>query len=222
MRGWILRGLALAGIAAALLAGHRAGGFDATTQAIASLGPFAAPVFVLVHMVSVAAFVPSVAPALAAGALFGLAPGLPLSVLGAGLGAVLALGIGRSFLREWTLRRFSHDPRFQALSRLTRERGARIVVLARLSPLFPFSLGNYAFGATPIRPRDYLLASMLGTLPSNAVYVYFGSLAGEVVGVAPAQDRSSAEWALWALGLAATIALFVYVRRLATRSLERP
>jgi len=44
--------------------------------------------------------VPSVAPSFAAGALFGVLQGLPLTLLGAGLGAVSAFGLGRRLANE--------------------------------------------------------------------------------------------------------------------------
>ena len=165
--------------------------------------------------------VPSVAPNFAAGALFGVLQGLPLTLLGAGLGAVSAFGLGRTFARASVERRFGSDPRFEVLSRLAQERGWKIVALARLTPIFPFSIGNYAFGLTSIRARDYLFASMLGTIPSNAVYVYLGAAAGEVAaGGASGSERTPAEWALLGAGLVATVVLMFFLRRLANEALE--
>ena len=54
--------------------------------------------------------------------------------------------------------------------------GFKIVALLRLSPLFPFSVLNYALGLTRVRLRDFVLASWLGMLPGTALYVYLGSL----------------------------------------------
>jgi uncharacterized membrane protein YdjX (TVP38/TMEM64 family) len=214
---------ALLAFGAALYALNSSGVFEAALSRIEALGPWAIPVFVVLHAASVVVMVPSVAPSFAAGALFGVLQGLPLTLLGAGLGAVAAFGLGRTFARASVERRFGRDSRFEVLSRLARERGWKIVALARLTPIFPFSLGNYAFGLTSIRARDYLFASMLGTIPSNAVYVYLGAAAGEVAaGGASGSERSPAEWGLLGAGLVATVVLMFFLRRLANEALESP
>jgi uncharacterized membrane protein YdjX (TVP38/TMEM64 family) len=214
------RVLAVAALGAMLYALNRSGALEAALAGIESLGPWAAPVFVALHAVSVVVLVPSIVPNFAAGALFGFLLGLPLTLLGAGLGAVAAFGLGRTVAHGWVERRFGSDSRFRALSKLARERGWKIVALARLTPIFPFSIGNYAFGVTAIRARDYFFASVLGTIPSNAVYVYLGALAGEVAaGSAAGRERTPAEWALLVAGLVATGVLVVFLRRLATDAL---
>lgn len=220
MRSVLLRVLGVALLVAAVVVFRRLGGFDAAIDALRGLGPWAAPAFVLLHAAAVLALVPSVVPSLAAGGLFGIALGLPVSVLGAGLGAVVALGLGRTLARARIEARFAGDARFLALSRLARERGWKVVALARLTPVFPFTIGNYAFGVTSIPAAHYLGASMLGTIPSNAVYVYLGSVAGELARGEGA-GRSGLEWGLLALGGIVTVLLAVYLQRIAKAELER-
>ena len=58
--------------------------------------------------------------------------------------------------------------------------GWKIVALLRLSPVVPFNLLNYAFGVTRVRLRDYVLASWAGMLPGMVLYVYLGSVAGDL------------------------------------------
>ena len=217
----VLRGLGLVALGGALYALNRSGVFESALAGIESLGPWAAPVFVALHAFSVVLMVPSVAPNFAAGALFGVLVGLPLTLLGAGLGAVTAFMLGRTAARDTVERRFGEDARFKSLSRLVGERGWKIVALARLTPVFPFSIGNYAFGVTAIRAREYFFASVLGTIPSNAVYVYLGTVAGEVAGSGAATgERTPAEWVLLAAGLVATVVLVVFLRRIASEALE--
>jgi len=217
MREWITRALLIAALVGAGWAVQRAGGLEVLLEAVRGLGPLAVPAFVALHALSVVVLLPSVVPTLAAGGLFGLAVGLPVSLVGAGLGALAAFGIGRTVARAQVERRLAGDRRFQALARLSSERGWRIVALARLTPIFPFSLGNYAFGVTAIPALHYAGASVLGTLPSNAVYVYLGAVAGDV---ASGEGRTPLEWGLLALGGVATVALVAYLQRLARQELS--
>ena len=61
--------------------------------------------------------------------------------------------------------------------------GRKIVLLLRLSPVFPFNLLNYALGLTRVRFADYLVAS-IGMLPGTLLYVYYGKVAGDVARLA--------------------------------------
>ena len=88
--------------------------------------------------------------------------------------------------------------------------------LTRLSPLFPFTLLNYAFGLTRVKLSHYMLASWLGMLPGTVMYVYLGSLAKTV---AMAHKRSAGEWVLYGIGLLATVVVTVVVTRLAKKAL---
>jgi uncharacterized membrane protein YdjX (TVP38/TMEM64 family) len=92
----------------------------------------------------------------------------------------------------------------------------------RLSPVFPFNLLNYAFGLTRVSFWEYFLASWIGMLPATIMYVYVGSLAGTIAGLGGGgRTRTTAEWVLYGIGLAATVAVTIFVTRLARRALGK-
>jgi Uncharacterized conserved protein len=100
--------------------------------------------------------------------------------------------------------------------------GAKIVLLTRLSPIFPFNLLNYAFGVTQVSFKDYFFASWIGMIPATVMYVYIGSLAGSLAALGEkGRSRTAAEWALYGIGLVATIAVTVYATRIAKKSFRR-
>jgi uncharacterized membrane protein YdjX (TVP38/TMEM64 family) len=120
------------------------------------------------------------------------------------------------------MRRIESNPRFKAIDEAVAREGWKIVGLTRLSPAFPFNLLNYAFGVTRVSPRDYILASWIGMMPGTVMYVYIGSLAGDLATLGAGQQaRSPAEWTLSAVGLLATVAVTVYVTRLARTALKQ-
>jgi hypothetical protein len=104
------------------------------------------------------------------------------------------------------------------VDRAIAEGGWKVVALLRLSPAMPFSAGNYLFGLTAVSFWPYVLASWAAMLPGTFLYVYLGH-AGRVAAAGTA--RSPAEWALLGVGLLATIAVTVYVTRLARRAMSR-
>lgn len=184
-------------------------------------GVAGAGVFVLVYVLACVLFLPGSLLTLGAGAVFGVGFGFPLVSLSSTLGATASFLVGRFLLRDWVARRAASHPRFAAVERAVAQGGWRIVGLLRLSPLFPFNLLNYVLGLTPVRLREYVLASWVGMMPGTLLYVWLGALAGDVAQLASgSRTRSPWEWALYGLGLLATLGVTVYITRLARTSLQ--
>ena len=177
--------------------------------------------FVAGYAAAVVGFVPGSLLTFAGGALFGVARGVLFVFTAAVLGSTAAFLIARHFARDAVARRIEGDARFRAIDRAVGEQGRRIVFLLRLSPVFPFSLLNYALGLTRVRLVDYLVAS-LGMLPGTLLYVSLGKAAGDVAAVAGGvrSERGLADWALLGVGLAATAIVTLLVTRIARRALD--
>jgi len=189
---------------------------------IRDLGPSGAVIFVLLYLVAAVLLLPGSVLTLGAGAVFGVVHGAVLVSAGATLGATAAFLVGRYLARGWVAASLESYPRFAAIDQAVAREGWKIVGLTRLSPVFPFNLLNYAFGLTRVSLRDYVLASWIGMMPGTVMYVYVGSIAGDIATLsAGGQGRSGAEWAIYGLGLLATVVVTVYVTRLARAALVR-
>ena len=93
--------------------------------------------------------------------------------------------------------------------------------MVRLSPVFPFNLLNYAFAITKVSLKDYFFASWIGMLPATVMYVYVGSLVGNLATLGSEErSRTPGEWGLYLAGLAATVVLTIYITRIARRALQ--
>ena len=187
---------------------------------IRGLGPAAPFVFVLLYVIACVLFLPGSVLTLGAGAVFGVTRGIVTVWIAATLGAAAAFLVGRYLVRAWVARRIAASPKLQALDATVTREGWMIVLLMRLSPVVPFNLLNYAFGATRVSLRDYVLGSAVGMLPGTMVYVYLGSVAGELA-AGSARARTPLEWAFYGVGLLATVAVTVYLTRVARASLSR-
>ena len=137
---------------------------------VEATGAWAPVMFIGVYVVATVALVPGSLLTIAAGALFGLGLGTLIAFAGAVLGETAAFLVSRYLLRRFVVARLQASPRFSALDRALAADGRRLVFLLRLSPLIPFTLLNYAVGASRVRVRDYLLASF-GMLPGTVLYV---------------------------------------------------
>ena len=71
--------------------------------------------------------------------------------------ASVAFLIARYFAREQILKLVKGDKKFYAIDKAIGENGFRVVTLLRLSPLLPFSLGNYLYGLTSVKFVPYVL-----------------------------------------------------------------
>jgi uncharacterized membrane protein YdjX (TVP38/TMEM64 family) len=188
--------------------------------AISGLGPAGPVLFVALYILATVLLLPGSILTLGAGAVFGVVKGSIAVSIGATLGATCAFLVGRYLARDWVAKRISGNPKFESIDDAVAREGWKIVVLTRLSPIFPFNLLNYAFGLTRVGIRHYFFASWLGMIPGTVMYVYIGSLAGDLAGLGAGGDaRTAGEWILYGVGLLATIGVTVFVTRLARRAL---
>lgn len=187
-------------------------------EAIARLGPWGPALFVLIYVLATVLFIPGSALTLGAGAVFGVAWGSLYVSIASTLGATAAFLVGRYLARGWVAKKIEGNASFAAIDRAVADEGWKIVGLTRLSPVFPFTLLNYAFGLTRVTLRNYIIASWIGMMPGTVMYVYLGSLAR--VGAA-GEKKSPAELALYGVGLVATLAITVFITRIARRALAQ-
>ncbi len=183
--------------------------------------PAGALAFVPLYALWVTLLLPGVWASMLAGALYGPLWGSVLVFIGACLGAEAAFLIGRHWLREWTQRRLQALPRLRAVEQAVSREGLKLVLLTRLSPAFPFSLLNLAYGLSAVSLRDYSLG-LIGILPGTVLFCGLGALAGDVArfGSVLAGQADAGTWALRVVGLLATVAVVVLVGRAARRALQ--
>ena len=145
----------------------------------ASAGPWFPLAFLAAHVVVTVLPFPRTAFTLAAGLLFGPALGVAIAVTASTVSALLALLMVRGL--GWQLSKLVSHPAVEAVDARLRARGWAAVLSLRLSPVVPFSVLNYAAGASSVRVLPYLLATVAGLLPGTAAVVILGdALTGTV------------------------------------------
>lgn len=144
-----------------------------------SVGPWFPLAFLLAHVVVTVLPFPRTAFTLSAGLLFGPALGVTIAVVASSVSAVLALLLVRAL--GWQVANLVSHPRVDALDAQLRARGWPAVLSLRLIPAVPFSVLNYAAGASAVRLMPYSLATVAGLLPGTAAVVVLGdALTGNV------------------------------------------
>lgn len=180
---------------------------------IVGLGFAGIAAFVAIYVVGAVMLAPVVLLTVMAGFAYGFW-GLPIVLVAATTGATLAFLIARYLARERVRAAMSRRRDLAALDRAVAEEGWKIVGLLRLSPLVPFNLQNYAFGATGVPFIHFVAATFFGIIPGTALYIYLGVLGGA------AGEAGPLKWAFFALGLIATIAVTALIARKARQKLR--
>ena len=150
---------------------------------------------------------------LAAGALFGFAGGMVAAELGVAASAIVGWALARYALRGWLEPAARRSRTFKAIDHTVAKEPKKIVLLFRMTPAVPCGLKSYFLGLTRVRLADYLVGTVLGVLPDLAIKVYLGA-----AGRGALTHGGVANWALFAAGIAALLALTLIVgRRLRAR-----
>jgi len=182
----------------------------------AELGPFGLVLFAALYALATVFMIPGSALTLIGGAAFGFTLGTVSVWAGATIGLGLAFLVARGIARDRVASWLADRPSFAAIDRAVAREGWKIVLLTRLTPVFPFSLQNYAYGLTGVSFAGYLIASGIGILPGTMLYVYIASGAARAV----SGDSGGLENALFVVGLVAFVLVTIRITRAARKALR--
>lgn len=144
-----------------------------------SVGPWFPLAFLAAHILVTVFPFPRTAFTLAAGLLFGPALGVAIAVAASTVSAVISVIAVRAL--GWQLDRLVPHPKVKSLDARLRRRGWPAILSMRLIPAVPFSVLNYAAGASAVRLTPYTLATLVGLVPGTAAVVVLGdALTGNV------------------------------------------
>lgn len=140
---------------------------------IKSYGAFSALVFIILYSLKpVVLIVPASLLSILAGNIFGPFIGFLLSMIScffaATLGFYLARFLGRSFVNR-VLR-----GKMLTIDGDIGRHGFKIMLIMRLSFVFPYDALSYASGLTKMKYSDFILGTMLGVAPEMLAYSFMG------------------------------------------------
>ncbi|AFZ60292.1 TVP38/TMEM64 family protein [Anabaena sp. PCC 7938] len=192
---------------------------------VQNLGIFGPIAFIIIYNLATLLFIPGSLLTLKGGYLFGLFWGSVYVLIAALIGSILAFAIGRYLSQDYICRQLEKYPKFKAIDLAVAKEGWKIVLLTRLSPIFPFNLLNYAFGVTKVSLKDYIFGS-LGIVPGTVMYVYIGSIAGNIAMINTPNQPTNPETQIWQwimqiIGLIATISMTCYLTKIAQKALNQ-
>ena len=137
------------------------------------IGVFA---FVCIYILFVLLVLPASWLSLLSGFLYGSYIGSIIVFISAFIGASAAFLISKTFFAKKLKILISRYPKLSVMEQVVQKGGLKLIFLARLSPLFPFSILNYFYGLNNIKFRDFAFG-LFGIIPGTFLYCSIGSLA---------------------------------------------
>lgn len=140
---------------------------------ILSYGRFAAVCFVILYALKPIVFViPASLLSILAGNIFGPIEGLILSLIGCFFSGTLAFYLSK-FLGKPFVDKILRGKALE-LNNDFEEQGFQIMLIMRLTIIFPYDALSYAAGMTKMRYKDFIFATLLGILPEMVCYSFMG------------------------------------------------
>lgn len=140
---------------------------------VTSFGKLAPLVYIIMFALVPLTLFPDSILAIGGGIIFGLTKGYIYTLIGALLGASLSFYIsrklGRNFVKKITKEKLDY------IEEMINTKGFFVILLLRLIPLFPFDVISYGAGLTNIKYRDFIFATIVGTIPGILVFTNIGA-----------------------------------------------
>lgn len=186
---------------------------------IEGLGRWAYVGFVVAYALGTIVFFPVALLTLVAGMAFGTWVGFGLTMLGAMLGAIGAFLLSRYVLRGKVRSKLREHPKLENLDADIEKHGWKYVGLIRLSPIIPFALQNYLFGASKVGFWPYAVATCAAMAPGTLLHVYLGAIGKAYL----RGEMTPWQWAMTGVGVLSSVALSLFIaRRLQAAPPARP
>ena len=135
--------------------------------------------YVVIYIFIVLLILPASWLSIAAGYLYGTYLGSLIVFISAFIGASLSFFITKRFFSKKVLVVISKFPKLALLEKIIQKGGLKLIILTRLSPLFPFSILNYFYGLNNSTYKDFSI-SLIFIIPGTFLYCSIGSLLNDL------------------------------------------
>ena len=135
--------------------------------------------FVFFYIISVLLILPASWLSLLAGFLYGPYFGSIVVFLSAFIGASISFFLAKEYFGKKIVTIISRFPKIKLLEKIINKGGLKLIILTRLSPLFPFSILNYFYGLNKVSYKNFSIG-LLFIIPGTYLYCALGSLSNNL------------------------------------------
>tara|TARA_B100001564_G_scaffold333115_1_gene320550 strand:+ start:396 stop:1091 length:696 start_codon:yes stop_codon:yes gene_type:complete len=109
-----------------------------------------------------------------AGVIYGFGPGIIIAWIGSMIGAIAPFFLGKRWMNPYARRTLESYPSLKGLEDEMTKQGVKVVALTRASLVIPYGVLNYAYGATKVKFKDFIIGNFAMIIPS-IMYAWWGS-----------------------------------------------
>jgi len=154
--------------------------------------------FILLYVIFGILVIPASFHKYLSGILFGFSLGVVIAWFGSMIAAIIPFLLAKKWLNPFAQKLLNENPKLKGLENAIISDKWRTVALARVSLIIPYGILNYAFGATEIKLKHYIIGNFAMIVPS-IMYVWWGSQTRIIAGAIETKEK----------GLSYTISLIV-------------
>ena len=144
-----------------------------------------------------------------AGVIYGFGPGIIIAWFGSMIGAVAPFFLGKKWMNPYAKRVLENYPSLKGLEDEMTKQGTKVVALTRASLVIPYGVLNYAYGATKIRFKDFIIGNFAMIVPS-IMYAWWGSQT--IVTNKGIETAARTPFDFFIIGLSIIITIFLIVK----------
>lgn len=130
--------------------------------------------FMLTLFVNAIGFPPAIIFSTANTLIFGIVPGIILSVVAETIGVTISFQLLRFFFRDSAKKIIRKSKRLSSVDKYSSKNGFMVMLIARMVPYVPSGILNAAGALSSMSLRDYFLASLVGKFPSTGIEAIIG------------------------------------------------
>ena len=130
--------------------------------------------FLLTLFVNAIGFPPAIIFSTANTLIFGIVPGIVLSVVAETVGVTISFQLLRFFFRDSAKKIIKKSKRLSNVDKYSSKNGFTVMLIARMVPYVPSGILNAAGALSSMSLRDYFLASLVGKFPSTGIEAIIG------------------------------------------------
>ncbi|HUP44597.1 MAG TPA: VTT domain-containing protein [Thermoanaerobaculia bacterium] len=128
------------------------------------------PAFFVIYAIFDVLFIPTQALGVVAVLVWGWLRGATIELFAATFGAIFPFLIARGALREPIAARLA---KHASMARILEREGFTLLLVLRVVPILPYTLLNYVAGLSSLRLWQYVVATLIGMIPSAYIFGYF-------------------------------------------------
>lgn len=146
-----------------------------TAEYIKSYGSLAVVFsFMLTLFVNAIGFPPAIIFSTANTLIFGIVPGIILSVIAETFGVTVSFILLRFFFRDSAKKLINKSKSLRSVDKYSSKKGFTVMLIARMVPYVPSGILNAAGALSSMTLLDYFLASLVGKFPSTGIEAIIG------------------------------------------------